>query len=84
MVEETGCDVLGKDTDSVDVAVSDVTGDREVSDEGEVSVAEEVCNVTEWGEVCEMKEVLDISVNVDVWTVPGEVEDSCEVGASVV
>lgn len=47
MVEETGCDVLGKDTDSVDVAVSDVTGDREVSDKGEVSVAEEVCNVTE-------------------------------------
>lgn len=31
-----------------------------------------------------MKEVLDISPNVDVWTVPGEVEDSCEVGASVV
>ena len=31
-----------------------------------------------------MKEVLDISENVDGCSVPGEVEDSCEVGASVV
>ena len=47
VVEEIGCDVLGKDTESGDVAVSGDTGDWEVSDEGEDSVAEEVCNVTE-------------------------------------